>query len=113
MTSSGAVVMTKLMDASIYRNVRPWVDAISQGTREHPSHSLMVVVSVVGAAFNFDFRYRKELWDSLSQSRAPATTWTNGMTGKHGGDASFILHGLSEVAGIFVREYLSVNEDAC
>lgn len=110
-------VEVRLRSASIYRDVRPWVDAIApfdpMNPRSVPAHSIMVVVSVVGPAFDLDVRYRKEFWDSVSETSGYAITWTNGMTGTHGGDAGYVLRGLSEVVDLFVLDYLRVNESAC
>ena len=74
---------------------------------------LYVNVNVEARGFSLDVNYRKWLYDPVSDESFDATTWTIGGAGTHGGDAGFILQGLSEYLDSFILEYLRVNEDAC
>ena len=74
---------------------------------------LYVNVLVVGVAYSLGVDYNKMVYDAVSGETNYATTWNIGGTGKHGGDAGFILQGLSENLDRFILEYLRVNEDAC
>ena len=77
-----------------------------------PTH-LYVDINVLSNAFSRNLDYRKLLYDAMSAERNYATTWSAGATGTHGGDAGFILQGLSEDLDRFILEYLRVNEAAC
>ena len=74
---------------------------------------LFVDVNVVGSGFSLNVNYNKLVYDAVSGETYYATTWTTGGTGTHGGDAGFILQGLSENLDRFILAYLRVNEDAC
>ena len=74
---------------------------------------LYVNVLVVGVAYSLGVDHNKMVYDAVSGETNYATTWNIGGTGKHGGDAGFILQGLSERLDRFILEYLRVNEDAC
>lgn len=75
--------------------------------------SLHISINVVGVAFNISVTYWKLVYEPASELFAPATTWQLKGSGTHGGDAGYILQGLSEYLDRFVLEYLRVNEDAC
>ena len=74
---------------------------------------LSVSAGVVGPAFSYSVKFRKKLHDRVSDQTEPATTWTIGKYGTHGGDAGYILQDLSESMDKFLVEYLRVNESAC
>ena len=74
---------------------------------------LYVNVNVVGDGFSLSVRYNKLLYDPVSGETYPTITWDGSGAGTHGGDAGFILQGLSEHLDRFILEYLRVNEDAC
>lgn len=71
---------------------------------------LYVNINVVGPAFSFAVHYMKNLYDPLSDATLAVSTWRRGQTGTHGGNAGYILQGLSEHLDRFVLEYLRVNE---
>ena len=66
-----------------------------------------------GGAFNINVQLRKYLRDSALNLNGFATTWMRGSFGTHGGNAGYILQGLSEFLDEFILEYLRVNEAAC
>ena len=74
---------------------------------------LYLNVTVVGVGFSRNVEYNKRVYDAVSGETNYATTWDVGGTGTHGGDAGFILQGLSEDLDGFILAYLRVNEDAC
>ena len=74
---------------------------------------LDVNVGVSDSAFSLRVEYRKVVYDRVSGDTNYATTWNISSIGTHGGDAGFILQGLSEYLDRFILEYLRVNEDAC
>ena len=74
---------------------------------------LSVRVTVSGRAFRADLHYNKLLMDPASALGYPATTWEKGGIGTHGGDAAYILSGISGYMDEFLVEYLRVNEAAC
>ena len=74
---------------------------------------LYVNVKVVSRGFSLGVDYLKRLYDPVSDESNYAPTWDIGGAGTHGGDAGFILQGLSEDLDRFILEYLRVNEDAC
>ena len=74
---------------------------------------LYVNVLVVGVSFSRSVAYNKTLYDPASGEANYAITWELDSAGTHGGDAGFILQGLSERLDRFILEYLRVNEDAC
>ncbi len=80
---------------------------------EAADHFLYVNVTVVGRAFSTRVGYNKWLHDEALDIGGMAETWHTGSAGTHGGDASFILQGVSEHMDRFVVEYLRVNESAC
>ena len=53
------------------------------------------------------------LYDAISGETRYATTFESGGAGSHGGNAGFILQGLSEYLDGFILDYLRVNEAAC
>ena len=74
---------------------------------------LYINVHVVGRAFSIRLAYHKPVYDRASRVPGKATTWNSGVTGTHGGDAGFIVQGVSEHLDRFIVEYLRVNEAAC
>ena len=74
---------------------------------------LYVDVNAAGRSYSLSVEYKKVVYDRVSDETNYATTWSAGSTGTHGGDAGFILQGLSEDLDRFILEYLRVNEDAC
>ena len=74
---------------------------------------LLINVNVVGRGFSLRVGYNKVVYDGVSGETNYATTRNFASTGTHGGDAGFILQGLSEYLDRFILEYLRVNEDAC
>lgn len=74
---------------------------------------LYINVNLSGRAFNVSVDYKKVLYDAETALFDVATTWSRGLTGTHGGEAGYILQGLSEHLDRFVLEYLRVNEEAC
>lgn len=61
----------------------------------------------------FVYRSIKKVEDKYSGLKFSTITWVKGLTGAHGGNASYILSGLSELMDIFLVEYLKVNEEYC
>ena len=80
---------------------------------EKANFALYVNINVVGPAYNISVRYRKWVTDLATNSNSPATTWTTGGAGTHGGDAGFIIQVLSGYLDEFLAGYLRVNEPAC
>ena len=74
---------------------------------------LYVRVGVVGGAFHREVSFNKLLRDDVSEKNGMASTWDTGSLGTHGGNAGFILQGVSEHLDRFVLEYLRVNETVC
>ena len=74
---------------------------------------LYINVNVKNRAFNISVDYEKPLYDTKSEITQIATTWSKGMVGVHGGDANYILSGVSQKTDQFIDEYLRVNADAC
>ena len=74
---------------------------------------LYVRVGVFGGAFHIKVSFKKWLRDDVSEKNGIAETWDTGSLGTHGGDAGFILQGVSEHLDRFVLEYLRVNETVC
>ena len=66
-----------------------------------------------GGAFAYEVHYGKRLHDSMSDLTVITDTWKKTNLGTHGGDAGFILQGVSERLDEFILEYLRVNEAAC
>ena len=73
---------------------------------------LSVQVNVVGAAFNINVQYQKRVTDAFGETTS-TTTWQTSVTGTHGGNAGFIVSGLSERLDKFLAAYLRVNKSAC
>ena len=81
-----------------------------------PSRSspyLYVNVTVVGAAYRVGLYYYQRVLTLETVLSGVASTWTYGLVGTHGRDASHILSGVSEIMDIFLSKYLRVNEEAC
>ena len=77
------------------------------------THHLYVNVNVVGPAFSHSLELKKLVYDLSSGTPLPATTWRTGATGTHGGNAGYILSGVSEAMDRFLVAFLRVNETAC
>lgn len=77
------------------------------------THYLYVNVHVVGQAFSRSLVLRKWVHDFSSDISLPATTWDTGATGTHGGDAGYILSGVSQDMDRFLVAFFRVNEAAC
>ena len=75
--------------------------------------NVYVQVAVFRTSFRFDITFRKGLYDSVSSEQSLAITWIDGSMGIHGGDAGYIVRGVSEHMDAFILEYLRVNADAC
>ena len=74
---------------------------------------LYINISVVDRAFNISVWYRRSVTDLVNNSIGLATTWVTGSTGTYGGDAGFIIQGLSSYLDEFLANYLRVNDPAC
>ena len=70
-------------------------------------------MNVEAGGFSLSVQYRKFLYDAVSGETNYATTGEFSGTGSHGGNAGFILQGLSEYLDGFILDYLRVNEAAC
>ena len=66
-----------------------------------------------GPAFVRQVHLVKWLRDDTTGLERGSSTWENLGYGTHGGDAGFIMQGLSEGLDGFILEYLRVNEDYC
>ena len=66
-----------------------------------------------GPAFVWQIRLSKWLRDSMTELERGSFTWEDLGYGTHGGDAGFIMQGLSEDLDGFILEYLRVNEGYC
>ena len=70
-------------------------------------------MNIEARGFSLSVEYKKLLYDAVSGETSYATTGEIGGAGSHGGDAGFILQGLSEYLDGFILDYLRVNESAC
>ena len=75
--------------------------------------SVLVSENRRGGTFSIDVTFNKYLRDGVSDRDGYAATWDTGGHGTHGGDADFILQGVSGYLDEFILEYLRVNETAC
>ena len=73
---------------------------------------LYVNVNVVTTAFSISLEYDKNVTDAFGKGGL-ATTLNIPSTGTHGGEASYIVSGLSQHLDRFLAAYLRVNEAAC
>ena len=98
-------------------SIQAAVESRLRSARLHDSESsvftLYVRVTVVGRAFSSNLLFFKPVTDPWSDTTGLATTWETGSTGTHGGDADYILSGLSQQMDRFLLEFLRVNEEAC
>lgn len=83
--------------------------------RQRAPSALVLRVSTLGAGGGSAFSVAVQLWKPVQDRngysfRAP--TWRGGAVGQ-GGDAGFILQGVSEYVDEFILEYLRVNEADC
>ncbi len=78
-----------------------------------PRAYLYVNVNALGPAFSLDITYNKWVRDEEFDLSGRARTWHTGSLGTHGGDAGYILQGVSEHVDLFIAEYLRVNEASC
>lgn len=68
----------------------------------------------VGNSFNISLRFNKPVRDYyFPELSGRASSWQVAGTGAHGGDANFILSGISKYTDEFLVEYFRVNEEAC
>lgn len=74
---------------------------------------LYINIHVRSTAQSITVEYRKRVTDLATKSNGLAITWVTGSTGTHGGDAGFIIQGLSSLLDEFLAGYLRVNEPAC
>ena len=74
---------------------------------------LYVNVNVSGLAFSVDLEYNKFVFEPVADASGIAATWSLGLTGTHGRDASYILSTVSELMDLFLLEFLRVNDEAC
>ena len=74
---------------------------------------LYININVVGRAFKISVAYRRWVTDPVNNSNGRATTWDTGSAGTYGGDAGFIIQGLSSHLDEFLANYLRVNDSAC
>lgn len=77
------------------------------------THYLYINVNVVGPAYSYSLEFEKLVHDFSSDASGLATTWDTGATGTHGGDAGYILSGVSRAMDRFLVEFLRVNEAGC
>ncbi len=83
-------------------------------SREKANYTyLYVYIHVVGHVFTIVVSYYKLVTDQVNNSNGLAITWIADSTGTHGGDAGFIIQGLSSHLDEFLAGYLRVNESAC
>lgn len=66
-----------------------------------------------GPAYTYQLQLQKWLRDDITGVEKGGTTWEDLSIGTHGGDAGFIMQGLSEMLDHFILEYLRVNEAWC
>ena len=74
---------------------------------------LWVEVGVVGLAYLIQVDLLRSMRNPYTETWAPVTTWEGGGFGAHGGNAGFIMQGVSEYMDGFIGDYLRVNEAAC
>ena len=73
---------------------------------------LYLNVNVGGRAYSISLEYYKSTTDEFGQS-STAPTWRRSGTGTHGGNAGYIVSGLSQYLDTFLAAYLRVNEESC
>lgn len=76
---------------------------------------LGLAVTIVGAAFSTSLTYEKRMLDRATndESWGLALDGIRASTGTHGGNAAFVLQGLSEALDGFIADYLRVNGSHC
>ena len=74
---------------------------------------LYINVNTVGFALNINAELEKMVLDLASGQFGSAATWSTGVTGTHGDDASYIISAVSQYTDQFIDEYLRVNAAAC
>jgi len=81
---------------------------IEEGTK----HFFYIRISVVGntVAAEAAFVRNVYLYQDSSLLRLLATVWSQGITGGHGGDGSYILEGVERLEEKFLNEYLKANQ---
>ena len=72
-----------------------------------------VTLQVVGEAFLMRVAFAKIVFDPVTKSSGPATTWRVEHLGLHAGDTDAMLDGLGGVVGKFLEAYLNINREAC
>lgn len=72
---------------------------------------LIVKIFVVGQAFNVSLEFSR--WVSIRTNKkiylSKGTTWSHSTTGTHGGNSSYILDSVGELADYFLNAYLKAN----
>ena len=74
---------------------------------------LYVQINIASGAFGIILHFNKVFTDRWTSQTYPATTWTHGGIGTHGGNSQYILGVLSEYLDAFLVDFLRVNEPAC
>ena len=99
--------------------VRTMVESRLRAARLYGSHDgvpfLGVRVSTLddGPAFVQSIQLWKWSRDDMTGLESGSVRWQRFSFGTHGGDAGFIMQGLSEALDGFILEYLRVNEGFC
>ena len=99
--------------------VRTMAESRLRAARLYGSHkgvpSLAVTILTLddGPAFVRRIQLSKWLRDDMTELALGIFTWEDFDYGTHGGDAGFIMQGLSEDLDGFILEYLRVNEGYC
>lgn len=73
---------------------------------------LYLNVNVFRGAYSTSLGYYKSVTDEFG-NLGSAQSWHTGVTGTHGGDAGYIVSGLSLQLDGFRAAYLRVNEESC
>ena len=73
---------------------------------------LDVQIVLVDRAFRVDVDFNKEVVDSITRHKFPATTWNTNTTGI-ASNSDYVLSSLSQLVDKFLTQFLRVNEKAC
>jgi len=99
--------------------VRTMVESRLRAARLYDSQEVVPYLAVTiltlddGPAFVSWIQLSKWNRDDMTGLEGGSFTWENLRYGTHGGDAGFIMQGLSEILDGFVLDYLRVNEGYC
>ena len=74
---------------------------------------LLVGTTVVSNAFDATVRFNKPVLDFYSGEEFGAPTWSQSITGTHGGNGSYVLEQIRTLMDSFLVEFFRVNEQAC